>query len=140
MGTAARDVEGDAQAVLIEKGVRRGGWAALLIVWVVWGATYLAIKVAVESMPPFLMAGGRFLIAGAIMFPFAVRGGRPSRAQWLGCALVGTLMLGANGALSFAERTVPSGYASLLIATVPLWLLGVEAGVDRAGPGGGAGG
>jgi drug/metabolite transporter (DMT)-like permease len=133
MGVAASDVGGDAQAVLIEKGVRRrGGWAALLIVWVVWGSTYFAIKVAVESIPPFLMAGGRFLIAGAIMFPFAIRGARPSRAQWLGCALVGTLMLGANGALSFAERTVPSGYASLLIATVPLWLLGFDAGLNRA--------
>ena len=132
MGVAASDVGGDAQAVLIEKGVRRGGWVALLVVWVVWGSTYLAIKVAVESIPPVLMAGGRFLIAGAIMFPFAVRGGRPSRAQWLGCALVGTLMLGANGALSFAERTVPSGYASLLIATVPLWLLGFDAGLNRA--------
>jgi drug/metabolite transporter (DMT)-like permease len=133
MGKAASDVGGDAQAVLIKEGVRRrGGWAALLVVWVVWGSTYFAIKVAVESIPPFLMAGGRFLIAGAIMFPFAVRGGWPSRAQWLGCALVGTLMLGANGALSFAERTVPSGYASLLIATVPLWLLGFDAGLNRA--------
>jgi drug/metabolite transporter (DMT)-like permease len=107
------------------------GWVALLVVWVVWGSTYFAIKVAVESIPPVLMAGARFLIAGAIMFPFAVRAGRPSRAQWLGCALVGTLMLGANGALSFAERTMPSGYASLLIATVPLWLLGFDAGLNR---------
>jgi drug/metabolite transporter (DMT)-like permease len=133
MSVAASDVGGDAQAVLNEERVRRsGGWAALLVVWVVWGSTYFAIKVAVESIPPVLMAGGRFLIAGAIMFPFAVRGGRPSRAQWLACALVGTLMLGANGALSFAERTMPSGYASLLIATVPLWLLGFDAGLNRA--------
>jgi drug/metabolite transporter (DMT)-like permease len=108
------------------------GWAALLVVWVVWGSTYLAIRVAVETLPPALMAGARFMIAGLIMFPLAVRAGRPSRAQWLGCALVGTLLLGANGALSFAERTVPSGYASLLIATVPLWLLGIDAGLNRA--------
>lgn len=131
------------------------GWVALLIVWVVWGSTYFAIRVAVESLPPLLMAGVRFMLAGLILFPLAVRGGRPSRvasgerrawpsrvascerrgwpsrAQWLGCAVVGTLLLGANGALSYAERTVPSGLASLLIATVPLWLLGMDAGLNR---------
>jgi drug/metabolite transporter (DMT)-like permease len=117
-------------AVLI-KSQKARGWVALLIVWVVWGSTYFAIRVAVESLPPLLMAGARFTLAGLILFPLAVRGGRPSRAQWLGCALVGTLMLGANGALSFAERTVPSGLASLLIATVPLWMLGMDAGLNR---------
>jgi drug/metabolite transporter (DMT)-like permease len=117
-------------AVLIKSRKARG-WAALLIVWVVWGSTYFAIRVAVESLPPLLMAGGRFVLAGLILFPFAVRGGRPSRAQWLGCALVGTLMLGANGALSIAEKTVPSGLASLLIATVPLWLLSIDAALNR---------
>ena len=120
--------------------VRRGsGWAALLIVWVVWGSTYLGIRVAVESLPPVLMAGVRFLIAGVIMLPFAARGragsgaGRwPGRAQLLGCAVVGVLMLGANAAVGVAERTVPTGLASLLIATVPLWLLGIEAGLNRS--------
>ncbi|HEX6528152.1 MAG TPA: EamA family transporter [Streptosporangiaceae bacterium] len=107
-----------------------GAWAALLIVWVVWGSTYLAIRVAVESLPPLLMAGGRFMVAGLLMFPVALRGSRPSRAQWVGCAIVGILMLGANAALSYAERTVPSGLASLLIATVPLWLLGFDAGLN----------
>jgi drug/metabolite transporter (DMT)-like permease len=111
---------------------RRIGWAALLVVWVVWGSTYFAIRVAVESLPPVLMAGARFLIAGAIMFPVVLRGARPSRAQWLGCAVAGTLMLGANGVVSFAERTVPSGYASLLLATTPLWLLGIDAALNRA--------
>lgn len=132
MGVLTRAGRGERQNVLPKEKVRRGsGWAALLIVWVVWGSTYLAIRVAVETLPPVLMAGGRFLIAGALMFPVAVRGGRPSRAQWLGCALVGVLMLGANAALSYAERTVPSGLASLLIATVPLWLLGFDAGLNR---------
>lgn len=117
-----------------KEGSRRGsGWAALLIVWVVWGSTYLAIKVGVESLPPLLMAGARFAIAGLIMFPFALRGGqRPRRAEWLGCGAVGLLLLGANAALSFAERTVPSGLASLLIATVPLWMLGLDALLNRA--------
>jgi drug/metabolite transporter (DMT)-like permease len=113
------------------KNEKTRGWVALLVVWVVWGSTYFAIRVAVESMPPLLMAGARFMLAGLILFPLAVRGGRPNRRQWLGCALVGTLMLGANGALSFAERTVPSGLASLLIATVPLWMLGMDAGMNR---------
>ncbi len=112
--------------------VRTGrAWVALLIVWVVWGSTYLAIRVGVESMPPLLMAAVRFLIAGAIMFPLSVRRGRPTRAQWVGCGVVGILLLGANGALSVAEKTVPSGLASLLIATVPLWLLGFDAGLNR---------
>jgi len=91
----------------------------------------------VESLPPLLMAGSRFLIAGLIMFPVAVRESRAGGAgwatwaQWRGCAIVGILLLGANAALSFAERTVPSGLASLLIATVPLWLLGFDAGLNR---------
>jgi drug/metabolite transporter (DMT)-like permease len=134
MRVAAREGREAGQYVRSKKDrVRRGSsWAALLIVWVVWGSTYLAIRVAVESLPPLLMAGSRFVVAGLIMFPVAVRSGRPSRAQWVGCAIVGILMLGANGALSFAERTVPSGLASLLIATVPLWLLGFDAGLNRA--------
>src|SRR5438105_14457328 len=137
MRVAAREGREAGQYVRSKKDrVRRGSsWAALLIVWVVWGSTYLAIRVAVESLPPLLMAGSRFVVAGLIMFPVAVRGGRPSRAQWVGCGIVGILMLGANGALSFAERTVPSGLASLLIATVPLWLLGFDAGLNRAPPG-----
>jgi drug/metabolite transporter (DMT)-like permease len=119
--------------VLINKErLRRGsGWIALLVVWVVWGSTYSAIKVAVEDLPPVLMAGMRYVAGGVIMFPLAVRAGRPTRAQWLGCAVIGTLLLGSQGALAYAERTVPSGYASLLIATVPLWLLSLDAGLNR---------
>jgi len=113
------------------KSKKARGWAALLIVWVLWGSTYLGIRVAVESIPPLLMAGARFMIAGLILFPLAVRGGRPTKAQWLSCAVTGTLLLGANGALSFAERTVPTGLASLLIGTVPLWLLGIDAVLNR---------
>ena len=119
-----------------ERRARRGsGWLALLVVWVVWGSTYLGIRVAIEGLPPVAMAGARFVLAGAIMFPFAARGGWPRRGQWAGCALVGTLLLGANAALSFAERTVPTGLASLLIAMVPLWLLVFDAALNRARPG-----
>jgi len=127
--------------------VRRGSlaaWACLLIVYVVWGSTYLAIRVGVETMPPLLMAAARNLMAGLIMFPLAMRGRWrgartatttrrwPSRAEWLGCAIVGVLLLVANGAVGIGEQTVPSGLAALLVATVPLWLLGMDAALNHA--------
>jgi drug/metabolite transporter (DMT)-like permease len=119
-------------------------WVCLLIVWVVWGSTYLAIKVGVETMPPLLMAAARNLVAGLIMFPAAmgarrraIRAGQvvrrwPSRAEWTGCAVVGVLLLVANGAVGIGEKTVPSGLAALLVATVPLWLLGIDAVLNHA--------
>jgi drug/metabolite transporter (DMT)-like permease len=113
-------------------------WAALLAVWVVWGSTYLAIRVADRSIPPFAMAGARYLAAGALLYPLASLGSRrrqaaapgpgtratPSRlAQWGGMAVVGTLLLAfGNGGVSYAEQTLPSGLAALLVASVPLWM------------------
>jgi len=119
-------------------------WVCLFIVWVVWGSTYLAIRVGVETMPPLLMAAARNLVAGAIMFPAAIgarrraiRAGRvvrrwPSRAEWIGCATVGVLLLVANGAVGIGEKTISSGLAALLVATVPLWLLGIDAVLNHA--------
>jgi drug/metabolite transporter (DMT)-like permease len=119
-------------------------WVCLFIVWVVWGSTYLAIKVGVATMPPLLMAAARNLVAGLIMFPAAmgarrraVRAGQPvrrwpSRVEWIGCAVVGVLLLVANGAVGVGEKTVPSGLAALLVATVPLWLLGFDAVLNHA--------
>lgn len=107
----------------------------------VWGSTYLAIRVGVETIPPLLLAGVRYVIAGLILFPLAVRGGsaarraadRPRAANWLACAIVGILLLlGGNGGVSVGERSVPSGFASLLVATVPLWLLVLDAALNRA--------
>jgi drug/metabolite transporter (DMT)-like permease len=103
----------------------------LLVVWVVWGSTYLAIRVADQSIPPFPMAAVRYLIAGALLYPIARRsGGRPLRSpdrprlpQWAGMAVVGTMLLAfGNGGVSYAERTLPSGLAALLVASVPLWM------------------
>ncbi len=103
-------------------------WAALLSVWLFWGGTYLAIRVVVQTMPPFLSASSRFLIAGALLYALAVRrgdreGDRPGRAQWLAAAIIGgSLLLGGNGLVMWAEQTVPSGIAALIIASVPLWM------------------
>jgi drug/metabolite transporter (DMT)-like permease len=103
---------------------------ALLVVWVVWGSTYLAIRVGDRSIPPLVMAGVRYLIAGGLLYPLARfgRGGsRPSRAQWGGMAIVGTMLLAVgNGGVSYAERTLPSGLAALLVASVPLWMAAAD--------------
>jgi drug/metabolite transporter (DMT)-like permease len=103
-------------------------WGALAAVYLVWGSTYLAIREAVKTLPPFLMASVRFLIAGAVLYAWAARrgdreGDRPGRAQWLAATVVGgLLLLGGNGAVVWAERRIPSGVAALLVAMVPLWM------------------
>jgi drug/metabolite transporter (DMT)-like permease len=103
-------------------------WAALVSVWAFWGGTYLAIRVVVRTMPPFLSASIRFLVAGALLYAFAIRrgdrdGDRPGRAQWLAATVIGgSLLLGGNGLVMWAEQTVPSGIAALIIASVPLWM------------------
>jgi drug/metabolite transporter (DMT)-like permease len=97
---------------------------ALLTVYVIWGSTYLAIRFALEGFPPFLMAGGRFLIAGGALYGFQrLRGApNPPRAQWLGAGAVGALLLlGGNGGVVFAEQSIASGLAALGLATVPVW-------------------
>ncbi|MCG3119242.1 MAG: putative inner membrane transporter YedA [bacterium] len=98
---------------------------AFAAVYLIWGSTYLAIRIAIETIPPFLMAGIRFLIAGAILYVWARWRGTPPprRAHWLAAAIVGGLLLvGGNGGVVWAEQRVPSGLTALLIATVPLWM------------------
>ena len=104
---------------------RVGIGLALLAIYVIWGSTYLGMRIGLESFPPFLMAGVRFLIAGGgLMLVLRGRGEPPpSRAQWGGAAIMGALLLGlGNGGVMFAEyKGVTSGLAALGIATVPLW-------------------
>jgi drug/metabolite transporter (DMT)-like permease len=117
-------------------------WGALWTVYLVWGSTYLAIRVMVETVPPLLGAGVRFSVAGAVMVAaLSFRGPvRPTRAQLLSALLVGILLPGANAVVSVAEQEVPSGLAALLIASVPLWvvLLRRAAGERVSGAGVGA--
>lgn len=113
---------------------------AFLAVYIIWGSTYLAIRYAVESMPPFLLAGARHLIAGALMYAWArPRSPGPiTRAQLRDASLVGTaLLLGGNGGVTWAERRVPSALAALVIACVPLWVAAFSVRgrpADRPGP------
>jgi drug/metabolite transporter (DMT)-like permease len=97
------------------------------LVYLFWGSTYLGIRIAVEHIPPALMCGTRFLIAGVVMLAYCGLTGRRirySRTQLWHLAVVGTLLLmGGNLTLSYAEQTVPSGLAALMIASTPLWFL-----------------
>lgn len=103
-------------------------WAALATVYVLWGSTYFGIRVAVETMPPFLMSGIRFVIAGGALLawrlPLARRAGvSPTAGQWKRALIIGAaLLLGGNGGVAWAEQTVPSGITALTVAAVPMWM------------------
>jgi drug/metabolite transporter (DMT)-like permease len=101
-------------------------WTALWAVYIIWGSTYLAIAVAVETLPPLLAVSTRFVFAGLIMAGIVLwRGGslRVSRRELFWCVVVGCLLPGANAVLFYAERDIPIGVASLIIASVPLLVL-----------------
>jgi drug/metabolite transporter (DMT)-like permease len=101
-------------------------WTALGLVYVIWGSTYLAIAIAVQTLPPLVSAGLRFCLAGLLLLGFiAVRRGlRVERDQLIAAATVGLLLIvGGNGFVVLAERTVPSGLSALVIASVPLWIV-----------------
>jgi drug/metabolite transporter (DMT)-like permease len=101
-------------------------WIALLALYIVWGSTYLAIRFSVETIPPFLHAALRFLISGAILYVWRRMAGdpAPTLSNWKSTAIVGAaLLLGGNGLVAWAEQSVPSGIAALMISTSPFWLV-----------------
>ena len=104
--------------------------AALFALYVIWGSTYFVMHVAMKVLPPFLMAGPRYLFAGIVIFAFLrLRGApMPTRKQWLSGALVGTLLLVlGNGLVVLAQRTVATGVAATVVATMPLWAAMISA-------------
>lgn len=110
------------------------------LVYVVWGSTYLAIRVGIESFPPLLLAGSRHLLTGLILYPLLrwKTGVRPTAAHWRMSFITGSLLLFiGNGGVCLAEQTVPSGVTALLVATVSLWMVLVDwlrPGGTRPGP------
>jgi drug/metabolite transporter (DMT)-like permease len=118
-------------------------WIALGVVYLVWGSTYLAIRVGVGHLPPLFLAGTRYVIAGALLYPIARRAtarsrgsaqdgarrgardrARPGIRAWVAGAVIGILLLFAgNGGVTVGETTLPSGFAAVLVATVPLWMI-----------------
>lgn len=105
-------------------------WAALIAVYLVWGSTYLAIRFAVETIPPFMMASARFLTAGVILYIWRRSRGdpAPAKVEWRSAAVVGMfLLLGGNGGVVWAEKRVVSSVAALMVASTPLWMVLIDA-------------
>lgn len=103
--------------------------AAFASIYTVWGSTYLAIRYAVETMPPFVMGGTRFLISGVLLYAWSRWRGapRPTIRQWRNATIAGGfLLLGGNGGVVWAEQTVPSGLTALLVSILPFWLVIIE--------------
>ena len=110
-------------------------WSAMIALYIVWGSTYLAIRFGVETLPPFILAATRFLIAGSVLFVWRRAAGdkRPSALNWRSAAIVGGfLLVGGNGGVTWAEQRVVSGVAALMVGLVPLWMLLLEA-IRRGG-------
>jgi drug/metabolite transporter (DMT)-like permease len=101
-------------------------WANLIAVYVAWGSTYLAIRFAIETMPPFFMSAFRFLFSGGLLYIWRRISGDmpPSRREWRSATVIGIfLLVGGNGGVVWAEQRVASGLAALLVSTVPLWMV-----------------
>jgi drug/metabolite transporter (DMT)-like permease len=99
-------------------------WLNLLAVYFIWGSTYLALRIALESFPPFMLVGTRFIVAGGLMLAWLRWRGEPmpTRKEWHNAGIVGLLLLGVgNGGVTFAEQWVSSALAAAVVATAPLW-------------------
>jgi drug/metabolite transporter (DMT)-like permease len=109
---------------------RRRAYGAWVVVCLVWGTTYLGIRICLETIPPLLMAAFRWIAAGSLLIAaLKIRGERmPPRRTWPSLALLGLLLLGfGNGAVVWAELTVPSGLTAVLVAMSPFWMVGIDA-------------
>jgi drug/metabolite transporter (DMT)-like permease len=105
-------------------------WSALSLVYLIWGSTYLAIRFTVESLPPFLSAAARFIVSGAFLYLWRRWAGDPppGKLEWRNAAIIGTLLLvGGNGGVVWAAQFIPSSLSALLVATVPLWMIVIDA-------------
>ena len=105
-------------------------WSALIAVYLIWGSTYLAIRYAVETMPPFLMAAVRFIVSGGFLYALRRFSGDPAPqpVEWRSATIIGIfLLVGGNGGVVWAEQFVTSSLAALLVATVPLWMVLMDA-------------
>src|SRR3954467_10438955 len=102
---------------------------AFAALYTIWGSTYLAIKFAVETIPPYMMSAARFIVAGLILFAWSRWRGSPSpsKREWRDGAIVGFLLLaGGNGGVGWAEQKVPAGITALLVASVPMWAVLID--------------
>jgi drug/metabolite transporter (DMT)-like permease len=114
------------------------GWKialAFFAVYVCWGMTYLAMRVAVTSIPPHLLSGSRFVLAGLLLYGWTRTRGEPAPSvrQWRAATMIGGfLLLGGNASVAWAEQRVPSGLAAVLIAVAPIWMVGLD--WARGGP------
>jgi drug/metabolite transporter (DMT)-like permease len=133
MATAPKFIPADVAHALRQRagaGARPGVriWLALGTVYILWGSTYLGIKYAIDTIPPFLMGSLRFLVAGGVLYLLAARtgdtrGDRVGARQWMAALLIGgALLVGGNGGVILAEQYVPTGVVALLVATAPLWM------------------
>jgi drug/metabolite transporter (DMT)-like permease len=134
MATAPKFIPADVAHALRQRagaGATRPGvriWLALGTVYILWGSTYLGIKYAIDTIPPFLMGSLRFLVAGGVLYLLAVRAGdtrgdRVGARQWMAALLIGgALLVGGNGGVILAEQYAPTGVVALLVATAPLWM------------------
>src|SRR5947208_1057826 len=108
----------------------RRAYLAWIAVCLIWGTTYLGIRIALETIPPFLMGAGRWIVAGLLIIGILIvrRERLPPMRSWGSLALLGVLLLGfGNGGVVWAERTVPSGLTAVLVAMSPFWMVGIEA-------------